>query len=285
MAVVVAMLWSFGPIPEMGPNWPWWLWGAIVVCFAVACAGSRMACTVLSAGCPKTRSGYSREWAFNHDTESPPALGIAMSGGGIRSAAFNIGILRGLHENGILRKIDIMSAVSGGSYAMSWFLLQPFYAAAAAARDNQEFRLDDFLVEMFRPEGRFQTYLARQPQVINWHDVALSAIVDATWNQPLRALWRPWKMLVPSTRPGSSGPPIEKGFRICFRAFLQAFPGTTGLQTSSSGGRRGSCISMSAIFRVSRRFTIVSSRNLPGAIACHISSSTRLCSFSVPIDA
>lgn len=51
-----------------------------------------------------------------------PRICLAMSGGGIRSAAFQIGVLQGLHEQGLLRSVDIMSAVSGGAYAMSWFL-------------------------------------------------------------------------------------------------------------------------------------------------------------------
>ena len=39
------------------------------------------------------------EWAFNKDSEEePPALCLAMSGGGMRSAAFSIGVLAGLHD-------------------------------------------------------------------------------------------------------------------------------------------------------------------------------------------
>src|SRR5689334_10690405 len=57
-------------------------------------------------------------------------LGLALSGGGYRSAIFCYGVLRGLHEIGVLQKVDYLSAVSGGSwiatpYAMAesqdWF--------------------------------------------------------------------------------------------------------------------------------------------------------------------
>lgn|SRR5882724_2451029 len=51
------------------------------------------------------------------------------SGGGNRSAAFSIGVLRALHEKRLLDTVDVMSAVSGGSYALSWYLLQPLYYA------------------------------------------------------------------------------------------------------------------------------------------------------------
>ena len=46
---------------------------------------------------------------------------VALSGGGMRSAAFSIGVLRALHYYGYLRKVDVISAVSGGSYAATWF--------------------------------------------------------------------------------------------------------------------------------------------------------------------
>ena len=45
-----------------------------------------------------------------------PRLGIAMSGGGIRSSLFNIGVLKALYDQGVLDDVDIVSSVSGGSY-------------------------------------------------------------------------------------------------------------------------------------------------------------------------
>ena len=43
-------------------------------------------------------------------------VGLAMSGGGIRSAAFNLGALQALNACGIFNKIDYASMVSGGGY-------------------------------------------------------------------------------------------------------------------------------------------------------------------------
>lgn len=48
------------------------------------------------------------------------AIGLAFSGGGIRSATFNLGILQALAEHGLLHKIDYLSTVSGGGYVGSW---------------------------------------------------------------------------------------------------------------------------------------------------------------------
>jgi hypothetical protein len=43
-------------------------------------------------------------------------VGLAFSGGGIRSAMFNLGLLQALHKVGLLRYVDYLSTVSGGSY-------------------------------------------------------------------------------------------------------------------------------------------------------------------------
>jgi len=48
-------------------------------------------------------------------------VGLALSGGGIRSATFNLGVLQGLAELGLLKTIDYLSTVSGGGYIGTWF--------------------------------------------------------------------------------------------------------------------------------------------------------------------
>ena len=47
-------------------------------------------------------------------------FGLAFSGGGIRSATFNLGILQGLAQFRLLPRIDYLSTVSGGGYIGSW---------------------------------------------------------------------------------------------------------------------------------------------------------------------
>jgi Patatin-like phospholipase len=44
------------------------------------------------------------------------AVGLALSGGGIRSAAFSLGVLQSLNERGVLERVDYLSSVSGGGY-------------------------------------------------------------------------------------------------------------------------------------------------------------------------
>jgi hypothetical protein len=43
-------------------------------------------------------------------------IGLALSGGGVRSATFNLGVVQALHEHGVLPHVDYLSTVSGGGY-------------------------------------------------------------------------------------------------------------------------------------------------------------------------
>lgn len=47
-------------------------------------------------------------------------VGLALSGGGIRSATFGLGVLQAIAERGWLRRFDYLSTVSGGGYIGSW---------------------------------------------------------------------------------------------------------------------------------------------------------------------
>jgi hypothetical protein len=61
----------------------------------------------------------------SHEVIRPHYIGLALSGGGVRSAAFSMGAITSLQDFGVLRKITHMSTVSGGGFigaALSWFL-------------------------------------------------------------------------------------------------------------------------------------------------------------------
>jgi hypothetical protein len=68
---------------------------------------------------------------FNHflPTEDPIETAktmdihsLAFSGGGIRSATFNLGVLQAFAKAGLLSRFDYLSTVSGGGYVGSWFV-------------------------------------------------------------------------------------------------------------------------------------------------------------------
>lgn len=51
-------------------------------------------------------------------------LGLALSGGGIRSAVFSIGVMKALYDLNILDDVDVISSASGGGYASYWLFNQ-----------------------------------------------------------------------------------------------------------------------------------------------------------------
>ncbi|HZP87287.1 MAG TPA: patatin-like phospholipase family protein [Burkholderiales bacterium] len=108
---------------------------------------------------------FMREWEWNKDTENPPAVCLALSGGGVRSAAFSIGVLEGLYKKGYLQKVDVLSGVSGGSYALSWYYVQQYLGW----RKQHENAIEDTREKMFDEkydDNPFQKHLERHASVI-----------------------------------------------------------------------------------------------------------------------
>jgi hypothetical protein len=58
--------------------------------------------------------------AADEDPPQAELLGLAFSGGGIRSATFNLGVLQALSELKLLKEFGYLSTVSGGGYIGSW---------------------------------------------------------------------------------------------------------------------------------------------------------------------
>ena len=57
------------------------------------------------------------------DHELDDLTGIALSGGGVRSATFALGVLQALAHHDLLRRFDYLSTVSGGGYigaSLTW---------------------------------------------------------------------------------------------------------------------------------------------------------------------
>jgi hypothetical protein len=189
VVLALLVLWTFTARPSWWASEYWWSWAVSVLIVSIASAGARMFMVVQVVGAKEKRLDFAHEWRFNKiDKKSLPALGLAMSGGGIRSAAFNLGVLQCLQKKNILPSVDVMSAVSGGSYIMSWYLLQPFYASKVTPDDEAPFNFDDVINEMFEPNGRFQTYLRARPFVINKISAGISTMIGLTLGQVQRAM-------------------------------------------------------------------------------------------------
>jgi predicted acylesterase/phospholipase RssA len=57
--------------------------------------------------------------------ETPPErLGLALSGGGFRASFFHLGVLARLADVGVLRHVDVLSTVSGGSIVGAYYYLR-----------------------------------------------------------------------------------------------------------------------------------------------------------------
>src|SRR6516225_10280764 len=67
-------------------------------------------------------------------TTADEMKGLALSGGGVRSASFCLGVMQALNAAAVLQKIDYLSTVSGGGYIGSSMTVAMLAAAIAAAK-------------------------------------------------------------------------------------------------------------------------------------------------------
>src|SRR3954462_8211628 len=102
---------------------------------------------------PPERPGQSRHWANlktvrldenRHLAELRKAqgllhpkhrVGVALSGGGIRSATFSLGVIQALAHGHRIKSIDYLSTVSGGGYIGSWLSACIYRARETASSD------------------------------------------------------------------------------------------------------------------------------------------------------
>jgi hypothetical protein len=103
------------------------------------------------------------------NTAPPDLTGLALSGGGIRSASFSLGIMQALAYAGWLKKIDYLSTVSGGGYigsSLTWLLHRKWdeppkpaeAARGASAPHEQEGQVRQIAYGVDRDNFPFGTY-------------------------------------------------------------------------------------------------------------------------------
>lgn len=86
--------------------------------------GTNVTGDVLSGFSAAERSAVEKRRArYNLKRDGSWAAGLALSGGGIRSATFSMGVMVSLAKRNLLHQFDYLSSVSGGGYAAS-FLTQ-----------------------------------------------------------------------------------------------------------------------------------------------------------------
>ena len=74
-------------------------------------------------------------------TTADEMTGLSLSGGGIRSATFCLGVMQALNAAGVLRKFDYLSTVSGGGYIGSSMTVAMSAATKAAAEKQKESKI------------------------------------------------------------------------------------------------------------------------------------------------
>ena len=93
-------------------------------------------------------------------------IGLAFSGGGIRSATFNLGLLQALAQKGLLSKFDYLSTVSGGGYVGSWLtaFTKRYTDPSKDLWANKRF---SDVEKVLRP-ARFEPEHRSEPTVLHW---------------------------------------------------------------------------------------------------------------------
>lgn len=126
---------------------------------------------------------YAAELSYRQQKEGPLKLGLAFSGGGTKAAMFAHGILHGLHDAGVLQKVDVISTVSGGGYAAYWY----FSKLIARAQSNNGFAIssifNDCIPKYWTDKEDRE---AAKDKKVHWHlRTAMNRAVDPSLNGPL----------------------------------------------------------------------------------------------------
>ena len=135
---------------------------------------------------------------------------LCLSGGGVRSASFNLGVLEGLAHAGVLGAFDYLSTVSGGGYVGGW--LTAWRARTRPGRDpDPASALSEGLDAR---HGRAPAPLERLRRSIRFLDPHLSLGSIDVWALGtiiLRNLLLTWLVLVPLLAAGALLPRLYLG--------------------------------------------------------------------------
>ncbi|MDD1620819.1 MAG: patatin-like phospholipase family protein, partial [Methylococcaceae bacterium] len=110
------------------------------------------------------------------DKTAENLVGLAFSGGGIRSATFGLGVLETLKKFGLLKKIDYLSTVSGGGYIGAW--LSANCKRSADRIDQQSSSEADWL----HPEADWEESVKHLRRHANYLSPNLSLLNADTWS-------------------------------------------------------------------------------------------------------
>src|SRR5207237_516575 len=126
-----------------------------------------------------------------------PRTALCISGGGIRSATFALGVIQRLAAVGVLQKFDFISTVSGGGYIGSWLSSYARRNADGMAGVASELTGGSGTTNPLEPEVKPLMWLRK---FSNYLTPRLGLTSGDTWafaGSYLRNLLLVWLMLVP----------------------------------------------------------------------------------------
>ncbi|MFZ1203188.1 MAG: patatin-like phospholipase family protein [Candidatus Acidiferrales bacterium] len=105
---------------------------------------------------PQTPSSDDEVFKLAHECD---LVGLTFSGGGIRSATFNLGVLQGLANLKLLPIFDYLSTVSGGGYIGSWLIAWIYRLGAnpGAFKFQKTAAVDDAMPAIWRVQESLNT--------------------------------------------------------------------------------------------------------------------------------
>jgi hypothetical protein len=134
---------------------------------------------------------------------------LCLSGGGVRSASFALGIVQGLAQAGVLSNFDYLSTVSGGGYLGGWLSA---WRVRAQDRPNDS----PFAQLAHAPEDRVEPApLTRLRRFIRFLDPRIGALSVDVWTLGttiLRNLLVNWLVLIPLLAAAAMLPRLYLGF-------------------------------------------------------------------------
>lgn len=126
-----------------------------------------------------------------------PEWGLALSGGGLRSAMFSLGVVKSLYDARILDRVEIVSTVSGGGYTALWLysrhLLNQDDGQRFAFSTFDDALFDDQVCHFmgrgnFVPYGRLVRLLSPRFSAPDLYEDALARTFGMAGNRPLADL-------------------------------------------------------------------------------------------------
>jgi hypothetical protein len=151
--------------------------------------------------------------------EKEPAA-LCLSGGGIRSATFNLGVLQGMADHRMLNRFHYISTVSGGGYIGSWlssWIRRHNEGMVGVAKDLSRTPIDPLQpeVEPIRHLREYSSFLAPRATAFSLDSWTLVATY-------FRNLLLNWTMLIPALAAALVIPRLLQAFMISCVTFETA---------------------------------------------------------------